>query len=100
MADFSTANRSAGIDLADVISRLMKSCASIIEGDWGTLADLGGDGVKCVWRPCRWTLCGVAVDSAPRLRLDVLRTVDIARLHDMLESTQFPQGSSRSHLTF
>lgn len=38
--------------------------------------------------------------SAPLLRLDPLRDVGVVRLHCMLESKQFPQGSSRSHLTF
>lgn len=72
----------------------------MIEGDWGTLVDLGGDGVKCVSSPRRCTLCGVAVASAPRLRFDRLRPAAAVRVHGMLESTQLPQGSSRSHLTW
>jgi hypothetical protein len=48
MAELSTASLSAGIGFPDVISRRMKSCASIIDGDCGTLVERGGDGVKCV----------------------------------------------------
>jgi len=100
IAEFRTASRSAGIGLPDVISRLMKSCASMTEGDWGTPVDLGGDGVKCVWSPRPCTLCGVAAASAPLLRFDVLRPARAVRMHCILQSTQFPQGSSRSHLTW
>ena len=71
----------------------------MIEGDCGTLVDLGGEGVKFVCNPCRCTFCGVTMVSGPLLRLDALRAVDAVRLHGILESTQFPHGSSRSHLT-
>jgi hypothetical protein len=84
--------------LPDLISRCMKSWASMIGGDSGTLAERGGEGVKHVRSPSRCTLCRVAIGS-PLLHLGVLRTPCNVRLHVVLVSKQLPQGSLRSHLT-
>ena len=100
IAEFKTANLSAHIGLPEVISRLMKSRASVIKGGWGILDIPGSDGGECVCCSEHWTPWGVVVAFTPPLRFDTLRPARAVRKHCILESTEFPHGSSLSHFTW
>jgi hypothetical protein len=101
MAELSTASLSASICLPAFSSCLMKSWASTIEGECGTLAEwVIGDWVDLSYffRLLRVT----SSDSAERCRLAEFARCEVGgvRQHWMFPSTQLPQGSLRSHRTF